>query len=230
MNVHVELDPGLIGKGVTCYKLHDAITKMADINLQLLNFIVMQWFVPRFRSEMLRVRSPQSMRTGPDQGQIGPLLRCGFFCRERFARIFLSCPTPVLSGRIFLQPITKLPSFLFKYFAVVLNFLPNEWILRGEARGYWLRPVLSTRGEQLIPADGRKEETTLPYIAFLPKSRHLSLTYTIWLRFEGELKLIEACAQKCHKILCMCVVLRVSSPKRKGVCISHFATLSFLES
>ena len=107
--------------------------------------------------------SLQSMRTGPDQGQIGPLLRRGFFCRERFARIFLSCPTPVLSGRISLQPITKLPSFLLKYFAVVLNYLPNEWILRGEAPGYWLRPVLSTRGEQLIPADDRKEETTLPY-------------------------------------------------------------------
>ena len=105
----------------------------------------------------------QSMRTGPDQGQIGPLLRRGFFCRERFARIFLSCPTPFLSGRISLQPITKLPSFLLKYFAVVLNCLPNEWILRGEAPGYWLRPVLSTRGEQLIPADDRKEETTLPY-------------------------------------------------------------------
>ena len=105
----------------------------------------------------------QSMRMGPDQGQIGPLLRRGFFCRERFARIFLSCPTPVLSGRISLQPITKLPSFLLKYFAVVLNYLPNEWILRGEAPGYWLRPVLSTRGEQLIPADDRKEETTLPY-------------------------------------------------------------------
>ena len=109
------------------------------------------------------VWSGQSMRTGPDQGQIGPLLRRGFFCRERFARIFLSCPTPVLSGRISLQPITKLPSFLLKYFAVVLNYLPNEWILRGEAPGYWLRPVLSTRGEQLIPADDRKEETTLPY-------------------------------------------------------------------
>ena len=108
-------------------------------------------------------RFSQSMRTGPDQGQIGPLLRRGFFCRERFARIFLSCPTPVLSGRISLQPITKLPSFLLKYFAVVLNYLPNERILRGEAPGYWLRPVLSTRGEQLIPADDRKEETTLPY-------------------------------------------------------------------
>ena len=106
--------------------------------------------------------SNQSMRT-VDQGQIGPLLRGGYFCRERFARIFLSCPTPVLSGRISLQPIAKLPSFLLKYFAVVLNYLPNEWILRGEAPGYWLRPVLSTRGEQLIPADDRKEETTLPY-------------------------------------------------------------------
>ena len=75
----------------------------------------------------------------------------------------MSCPTPVLSGRISLQPITKLPIFLLKYFAVVLNYLPNESILRGEAPGYWLRPVLSTRGEQLIPADDRKEETTLPY-------------------------------------------------------------------
>ena len=109
-------------------------------------------------------RSYQSMRTGPDQGQIGPLSSAvDFFCRERFARIFLSCPTPVLSGRISLQPITKLPSFLLKYFAVVLNYLPNEWILRGKAPGYWLCPVLSTRGEQLIPADDRKEETTLPY-------------------------------------------------------------------
>ena len=110
--------------------------------------------------------SPRRHASSPadrDQGQIGPLLRRGFFCRERFARIFLSCPTPVLFGRISLQPITKLPSLLLKYFAVVLNCLPNEWILRGEAPGYWLRPVLSTRGEQLIPADDRKEETTLPY-------------------------------------------------------------------
>ena len=112
-------------------------------------------------------RRPSTIRSwvGPGSrlGQIGPLLRRGIFCRERFARIFLSCPTPVLSGRISLQPITKLPSFLLKYFAAVLNYLPNEWILRGEAPGYWLRPVLSTRGEQLLPADDRKEETTLPY-------------------------------------------------------------------
>ena len=118
----------------------------------------------------------QSMRTGPDQGQIGPLLRPWIFWREQFARIFFSCPrpTPVLSGRISLQPITKLPSFLLKHFAVVLNYPPNEWILRGEAPGYWLRPVLSTRGEQLIPEDDRKEDF-LCHIAFLSKSRHLSL-------------------------------------------------------
>ena len=122
------------------------------------------FFFPRARVGLVKKKNDeQCMRTGPDQGQIGPLLRRGFFCREWFARIFLSCPTPVLSGRISLQPITKLPSSLLKYFAVVLNYLPNEWILRGEAPGYWLRPVLSTRGEQLIPADGRKEETTLPY-------------------------------------------------------------------
>ena len=93
------------------------------------------------------------------------------------AGFFLSCPTPVLSGRISLQPITKLPSLL-KYFAVVLNYLPNEWILRGEAPRYWLRPVLSTRGEQLIPADDRKEET-YSAIAFLRKNRHLSLVPTL---------------------------------------------------
>ena len=60
----------------------------------------------------------------------------------------------------------------------MLNYLANEWILRGEAPEHWLRPVLSTRGEQLIPADDRKEETTLPY-SFLPKSRHLSLVPTL---------------------------------------------------
>ena len=117
------------------------------------------------RGKYLAREGPGS-RLGARSAIAGPnraLLRRGFFCRERFARIFLSCPTPVLSGRISLQPITKLASFLLKYFAVVLNYLPNEWILRGEAPGYWLRPVLSTRGEQLIPADDRKEETTLPY-------------------------------------------------------------------
>ena len=120
----------------------------------------------------------QSMRTGPVQGQIGPLLRRGFFVGNGSRGLFLSCPTPVLSGRISLQPITKLPSFLLKYFAVVLNYLPNEWILRGEAPGYWLRPVLSTRGEQLIPADDRKR-SLLCHIAFLRKNRHLSLVPTL---------------------------------------------------
>ena len=57
----------------------------------------------------------------------------------------------------------KTAKFFFKCFAIVLNYLPNEWILRGEAPGSRLRHVLGTRGEQLIPADGRKEETTLPY-------------------------------------------------------------------
>ena len=51
--------------------------------------------------------------SGPNRTPAPPWI----FCRERFARIFLSCPTPVLSGRISLQPITKLPSFL-------LNTLP----------------------------------------------------------------------------------------------------------
>ena len=37
---------------------HDVITRMVGVNLQLVNFIAMQWFVPRFRSGMLRVRSP----------------------------------------------------------------------------------------------------------------------------------------------------------------------------
>ena len=37
---------------------HDVITKMVDVNFQLLNFIAMQCFVLLFLSEMLRVRSP----------------------------------------------------------------------------------------------------------------------------------------------------------------------------
>ena len=47
------------------------------------------FFLPTFHVPFLSLLlSLQSMRTGPDQGQIGPLLRRGFFCRERFARIF----------------------------------------------------------------------------------------------------------------------------------------------
>ena len=59
----------------------------------------------------------------------------GFFLSGTVPADFFVLPTPVLSGRISVQPITKLPIFLLKHFAVVLNYLPNEWILRGEATG-----------------------------------------------------------------------------------------------
>ena len=70
------------------------------------------------------------MRTGPDQGQIGPLLACKFFWRERFARNLLSSPIPVLSDRISVLLIAKLLSSLFEKLADVLNLRPSEWILR----------------------------------------------------------------------------------------------------
>ena len=126
-------------------------------------YLTAKWNGNGFRSPgkiILRTVHAHGARSGPKSD---PCSAVDFFLSGTVCAEFLSCPTPVLSGSISLQPITKLPSFLLKYFAVVLNYLPNEWILRGEAPGYWLRLVLSTRGEQLIPADDRKEETTLPY-------------------------------------------------------------------
>ena len=80
----------------------------------------------------------------------------GFFCLAQ-VQFFLVA--------ISLQPITKLSSFLLKYFAVALNYLPKEWILRGESA----RVLASSCSQhsrraswQLIAADDRKEETTLP--------------------------------------------------------------------
>ena len=157
------------------------------------------------------------MHTGPDQGQIGPLLACSAvnFLSGTVCADFLVLPDSRSFCSHFSAANYKTTKFSFKILCRCAE-LPAKRMdsVRG-APGYWLRPVLSTRDEQLIPADDRKEETTLPYSFSPQRQASFPGTYTIWLRFEGELKLIEACAQKCHKILRMCVVLRVSSPKRK---------------
>ena len=144
--------------------------------LRLLSFALF----PRLSPWQPWHRSKQSMRTGPDQGQIGPLLRRGFFCRERFARIFLSCPTPVLSGRISLQPITKLPSFLLKYFAVVLNYLAAKRMDSARRSARVLASSCSQHSRRAAHSSRRsKRGDYSAIIAFLPKSRHLSLVPTL---------------------------------------------------
>ena len=90
---------------------------------------------------------------GPDQGQIGPLLRRRFFCRERFARTFCLARLQFFLDAFLCSRLQNYQVFFLKHFAVVLNYLPNDWILRGESARYWLHPVLSTRGKQRVPAD-----------------------------------------------------------------------------
>ena len=129
-------------------------------------------------NELFSTLNKQSMRTGPDQGQIGPLLRRGFFLPGTVRADFLSCLTPLLSGRISLQPIGKLPSFLLKHFAVVLNYLPNDWILRGKApgTGFILFSALEASSSFQQTIEKRK---LLCHIAFLRESKHLSLVPTL---------------------------------------------------
>ena len=77
-----------------------------------------------------------------------------------------------------MQLITKLPNFLLKHFAVVLNYLPNEWVLRGEATGTGsvLFSALEARSSFRKTMEKRR---LLCHIAFLPKSKHLSLVPTL---------------------------------------------------
>ena len=159
------------------------------------------------------------MRTGLDQGQIGPL-RPWIFLPGTVRVDFLSCPTPVLSGRISLQPIAKLPSFLLKHFAVVLNYLPNDWILRGKApgTGFILFSALEASSSFQQTIEKRK---LLCHIAFLRKSKHLSLIPTLsgyalrvsWSRSKLALKSATeffACVSHC---LCL--------PRRWPASVSH---------
>ena len=149
-----------------------------------------------------------------------PCSAVDFFVGNGSLGFFLSCPTPVLSGRISRQPITKLPSFLLKYFAVVLNYLPNEWILRGEApgTGFVLFSALeaSSSFQQTI-----EKRRLLCHIAFLPKSRHLSLVPTLSgyaLRVSWSWSKL---ALKSATKFFACVSYGVCLPRREKASVSH---------
>ena len=159
-----------------------------------------------------------------------PCSAVNFLAGTVCADFFLSCQTPVFSGRISLQPKTKLPSFLLKYFAVVLNYLPNEWILRGGSARV-LASSCSQHSRRVAPSSRRsKRGDLLCHIALLRKNRHLSLVPTLsgyalkvsWSWSELALK----SATKFFACVAHCVCLPA---KRKSVSISHFATPSLLE-
>ena len=77
----------------------------------------------------------QSMRTGPDLGEIGPLHHRGFLAGTVPADLFV-LPNSSSFWSHFCAADYKTTNFFFlKHFAVVLNYLPNERILRGEATG-----------------------------------------------------------------------------------------------
>ena len=130
------------------------------------------FFSRAFKQKKIKVLRPKmtkiasrgggSCRTGTDQGQIGPLLRRGFLWGTVPADFFV-LPNSSSFWSHFSAADYKTTTFSFKTLFRCAELPAKRMDSARRSARYWLRPVLSTRGEELIPADYRKEETTLPY-------------------------------------------------------------------
>ena len=119
--------------------------------------------ITNFSASKVTSLSLQSMHTGPGQGQIGPLLRRGFFFVGNGSGGFFVLPDASSFWSHFSAADCKTTKFSFKTLCRCDELPAKRLDSSRESARYWLHPVLSTQGEQLVPADDRKEGTTLPH-------------------------------------------------------------------
>ena len=97
-------------------------------------------------------------RSGPNRTPAPPWI----FLPGTVRADILSCPTPVLSAHFSVADCNT-TEFSFKTLCCCAELPAKRLDSARESARYWLHPVLRTRGEQLVPAEDRKEETTLPH-------------------------------------------------------------------